>query len=198
MDSMFRMFRKWSTQGITALIMVAISLSLNTAAMAASRYGEELDGLFAQLAKAPSLESADQTIAKIWQLWTTDTTDSNNIRLMRRGIAYMESGQWREAETIFSQIIDRDDGFSEAWNKRATVRFMLNDMNGSVQDIAQTLKLEPRHFGALSGLGMIHTLDGNFESALSIYEQILTIHPLNPEASRLIEELKLKLRGDPA
>ena len=198
MDSMFRMFRKWSTQGITALIMVAISLSLNTAAMAASRYGEELDGLFAQLAKAPSLESADQTIAKIWQLWTTDTTDSNNIRLMRRGIAYMESGQWREAETIFSQIIDRDDGFSEAWNKRATVRFMLNDMNGSVQDIAQTLKLEPRHFGALSGLGMIHTLDGNFESALSIYEQILNIHPLNPEASRLIEELKLKLRGDPA
>jgi len=198
MDSMFRMFRKWSTQGITALIMVAISLSLNTAAIAASRYGEELDGLFAQLAKAPSLESADQTIAKIWQLWTTDTTDSNNIRLMRRGIAYMESGQWREAETIFSQIIDRDDGFSEAWNKRATVRFMLNDMNGSVQDIAQTLKLEPRHFGALSGLGMIHTLDGNFESALSIYEQILTIHPLNPEASRLIEELKLKLRGDPA
>ncbi len=198
MDSMFRMFRKWSTQGITALIMVAISLSLNTAAMAASRYGEELDGLFAQLAKAPSLESADQTIAKIWQLWTTDTTDSNNIRLMRRGIAYMESGQWREAESIFSQIIDRDDGFSEAWNKRATVRFMLNDMNGSVQDIAQTLKLEPRHFGALSGLGMIHTLDGNFESALSIYEQILTIHPLNPEASRLIEELKLKLRGDPA
>jgi len=198
MDSMFRMFRKWSTQGITALIMVSISLSLNTAAMAASRYGEELDGLFAQLAKAPSLESADQTIAKIWQLWTTDTTDSNNIRLMRRGIAYMESGQWREAESIFSQIIDRDDGFSEAWNKRATVRFMLNDMNGSVQDIAQTLKLEPRHFGALSGLGMIHTLDGNFESALSIYEQILTIHPLNPEASRLIEELKLKLRGDPA
>ena len=198
MDSMFRMFRKWSTQGITALIMVSISLSLNTAAMAASRYGEELDGLFAQLAKAPSLESADQTIAKIWQLWTTDTTDSNNIRLMRRGIAYMESGQWREAETIFSQIIDRDDGFSEAWNKRATVRFMLNDMNGSVQDIAQTLKLEPRHFGALSGLGMIHTLDGNFESALSIYEQILTIHPLNPGASRLIEELKLKLRGDPA
>jgi len=198
MDSMFRMFRKWSTQGITALIMVAISLSLNTAAMAASRYGEELDGLFAQLAKAPSLESADQTIAKIWQLWTTDTTDSNNIRLMRRGIAYMESGQWREAESIFSQIIDRDDGFSEAWNNRATVRFMLNDMNGSVQDIAQTLKLEPRHFGALSGLGMIHTLDGNFESALSIYEQILTIHPLNPEASRLIEELKLKLRGDPA
>jgi tetratricopeptide (TPR) repeat protein len=198
MDSMFRMFRKWSTQWITALIMVAISLSLNTAAMAASRYGEELDGLFAQLAKAPSLESADQTIAKIWQLWTTDTTDSNNIRLMRRGIAYMESGQWREAESIFSQIIDRDDGFSEAWNKRATVRFMLNDMNGSVQDIAQTLKLEPRHFGALSGLGMIHTLDGNFESALSIYEQILTIHPLNPEASRLIEELKLKLRGDPA
>jgi len=198
MNSMFRMFRKWSTQGITALIMVAVSLSLNTAAMAASRYGEELDGLFAQLAKAPSLESADQTIAKIWQLWTTDTTDSNNIRLMRRGIAYMESGQWREAESIFSQIIDRDDGFSEAWNKRATVRFMLNDMNGSVQDIAQTLKLEPRHFGALSGLGMIHTLDGNFESALSIYEQILTIHPLNPEASRLIEELKLKLRGDPA
>ena len=198
MDSMFRMFRKWSTQGIIALIMVAVSLCLNTAAMAASRYGEELDGLFAQLAKAPSLESADQTITKIWQLWTTDTTDSNNIRLMRRGIAYMESGQWREAESIFSQIIDRDDGFSEAWNKRATVRFMLNDMNGSVQDIAQTLKLEPRHFGALSGLGMIHTLDGNFESALSIYEQILTIHPLNPEASRLIEELKLKLRGDPA
>ena len=110
----------------------------------------------------------------------------------------MESGQLREAEAIFSQIINRDDEFSEAWNKRATVRFMLNDMSGSVQDIAQTLKREPRHFGALSGLGMIHTLDGNFKSAIAIYEQILTIHPLNPEAARVIPELKLKLRGDPA
>jgi len=118
--------------------------------------------------------------------------------LMRRGIGYMESSQLREAEAIFSQIINRDNEFSEAWNKRATVRFMLNDMNGSVQDIAQTLKREPRHFGALSGLGMIHTLDGNFKSAIAIYEQILTIHPLNPEAARVIPELKLKLRGDPA
>ncbi|NBQ83264.1 MAG: hypothetical protein EBU10_03435 [Alphaproteobacteria bacterium] len=198
MDSMFSHFRKRSTPLITAIVMVAMSLGLSTTAMAASRYGEELDRLFTQLAAAENLEKAEQTITRIWQLWTTDTTDSTNIRLMRRGIGYMESGQLREAEAIFSQIINRDNEFSEAWNKRATVRFMLNDMNGSVQDIAQTLKREPRHFGALSGLGMIHTLDGNFKSAIAIYEQILTIHPLNPEAARVIPELKLKLRGDPA
>ena len=163
-----------------------------------SRYKAELDQLFNTLSKSETLEEANATITNIWQIWRTDTEDSVNIQMMRRGIGFMEQGDYINAEAMFTRIINRDNGFMEAWNKRATIRFMRGDLQGSVDDINEVLKREPRHFGALSGLGMINIQRGDLQSALQNYQDILAINPLSPDANSLILEIKLKLRGDPA
>ena len=163
-----------------------------------SRYQAELDELFSTLSQSETLEEANAIITNIWQIWRTDTEDSVNIQMMRRGIGFMEQGDYINAEAMFTRIINRDNGFMEAWNKRATIRFMRGDLQGSVDDINEVLKREPRHFGALSGLGMINIQRGDLQSALQNYQDILAINPLSPDANSLILEIKLKLRGDPA
>ena len=165
---------------------------------AGSHYQAELDQLFSTLSESETLEEANAIITNIWQIWRTDTEDSVNIQMMRRGIGFMEQGDYINAEAMFTRIINRDNGFMEAWNKRATIRFMRGDLQGSVDDINEVLKREPRHFGALSGLGMINIQRGDLQSALQNYQDILAINPLSPDANSLILELKLKLRGDPA
>jgi tetratricopeptide (TPR) repeat protein len=85
--------------------------------------------------------------------------------------------------------------FSEAWNKRATVRFMIGNHDGSANDIAKVLQLEPRHFGALSGLGMIHMRAGNWESALKSYKAAFAIHPYLNNIETLIDDLSQRLKG---
>ena len=163
-----------------------------------SRYQAELDQLFSTLSESETLEEANAIITNIWQIWRTDTEDSVNIQMMRRGIGFMEQGDYINAEAMFTRIINRDNGFMEAWNKRATIRFMRGNLQGSVDDINEVLKREPRHFGALSGLGMINIQRGDLQSALQNYQDILAINPLSPDANSLILEIKLKLRGDPA
>ena len=163
-----------------------------------SRYQAELDQLFSTLSESETLEEANAIITNIWQIWRTDTEDSVNIQMMRRGIGFMEQGDYINAEAMFTRIINRDNGFMEAWNKRATIRFMRGNLQGSVDDINEVLKLEPRHFGALSGLGMINIQRGDLQSALQNYQDILAINPLSPDANSLTLEIKLKLRGDPA
>ena len=163
-----------------------------------SRYKAELDQLFNTLSQSETLEEANATITNIWQIWRTDTEDSVNIQMMRRGIGFMEQGDYINAEAMFTRIINRDNDFMEAWNKRATIRFLRGDLEGSVDDINEVLKREPRHFGALSGLGMINIKRGDLQSALQNYQDILAINPLSPDANSLILEIKLKLRGDPA
>ena len=163
-----------------------------------SRYQAELDQLFSTLSESETLEEANATVTNIWQIWRTDTEDSVNIQMMRRGIGFMEQGDYINAEAMFTRIINRDSGFMEAWNKRATIRFLRGDLEGSVDDINEVLKREPRHFGALSGLGMINIQRGDLQSALQNYQDILAINPLSPDANSLILEIKLKLRGDPA
>ena len=163
-----------------------------------SRYQAELDQLFSTLSAAETLEESEKIITNIWQIWRTDTADSVNIQMMRRGIGFMEQGDYINAEAMFTRIINRDHDFAEAWNKRATIRYLMGNLDGSEDDIYEVLKREPRHFGALSGLGMIYLQRGQLQSALETYQDILTIHPMNPDANQLIPEIKLKLRGEPA
>lgn len=157
-----------------------------------------LDGLFTDLARTESLDAAQPIIQKIWNLWVTDTDDNASILMMRNGIIYMENFDLINAESTFTRIIKRDEGFAEAWNKRATIRFMMGNFDGSERDIAEVLKREPRHFGALSGLAMIKIERGDLLTALAIYEQILLINPHSSDARMLIPKLQKQLRGDPA
>ena len=200
MDKLYAFISKLAT-GLIILMMVSggvMPANAENHNETESRYQAELDQLFSTLSAAETLEESEKIITNIWQIWRTDTADSVNIQMMRRGIGFMEQGDYINAEAMFTRIINRDHGFAEAWNKRATIRYLMGNLDGSEDDINEVLKREPRHFGALSGLGMIYLQRGQLQSALETYQDILTIHPMNPDANQLIPEIKLKLRGEPA
>ena len=116
----------------------------------------------------------------------------------RKGVADAidgADGRLDDAEAMFSAIISREPAFAEAWNKRATVRFFRGDDAGSANDILQVIKLEPRHFGALSGLGMIKVRAGDFQGALQAYRAAQRINPFLPNIEVIIDRLGQRLKG---
>ena len=78
-----------------------------------------------------------------------------------------------------NNLINEDPDFAEAWNKRATVYFMMGDFDKSMQDIIKTLELEPRHFGALDGMGLIFIHQGQYQQAIDVYDKMLEIFPFS-------------------
>jgi Tfp pilus assembly protein PilF len=153
-----------------------------------------LPSLFAQLKASHSKPQARQLESQIWTIWTSHTDQMINHK-MQQGIAHMQQGNLGAAERLFSAVIATDPSFAEGWNKRATIRFFRGDDAGSQQDIASVMRLEPRHFGALSGLGMIHMRAGNHAAALTAYQAAQQINPHLVKISELIDQLSAKLRG---
>jgi tetratricopeptide (TPR) repeat protein len=107
----------------------------------------------------------------------------------------MNEGDLVGANNRFTQMVVDAPLFAEAWNKRATVRFLLGDNAGSKSDIIKVIELEPRHFGALSGLGMIHLEEGNLQSAVQAYEAALAINPHMDNLRVIVERLNQQLKG---
>ena len=157
----------------------------------------QLETLFKNLSTIESFDESQMIVNQIWQIWITNNDDATNLKMMRRGISFMDSGNFSIAEEVFTRIIKRDPSFTEAWNKRATVRYIMNDIRGSESDIYETLMREPRHFGAMAGLGLIRVQQGLLSDALTIYQDILKINPQSPDAVKMVPELETILRGDP-
>jgi tetratricopeptide (TPR) repeat protein len=101
----------------------------------------------------------------------------------------MSRGDFAKAITLFSTVIKIDPEFSEGWNKRATVFFLIGEYDSSLEDIGRTLELEPRHFGALSGLGQIFDIQESEAGALSAYEKAIEINPHLPSVKTRLEQL---------
>jgi tetratricopeptide (TPR) repeat protein len=133
-----------------------------------------------------------ETEAAIWDIWY-DSGEENVDQLMLRAAELVERGELSAAESIYSQVIDLLPGYSEGWNRRATVRFYQRDYDGSLTDIEETLRLEPRHFGAIWGLGMILGSKRDFQRAILAFERLLEIKPNATDAPRRIELLKQEL-----
>ena len=91
----------------------------------------------------------------------------------------MRTGDLLMAVAFFTRVIDKNPNFAEGWNKRATVYYMLGKFDASMMDIYETLKLEPRHFGAMDGMGLIFIHLEQFDKAIDIYDQMLKIFPNN-------------------
>jgi tetratricopeptide (TPR) repeat protein len=107
----------------------------------------------------------------------------------------MNAGYLGLAEDVFNDVVGQAPDFAEGWNKRATVRYFMGNHTGSIEDCARVLELEPRHFGALSGLGMIHVALGDDRAALRWFEQALAVHPYLPGVKENISILRERLRG---
>lgn len=155
-----------------------------------------LSELFDQLKAAESAESAQPIEAEIWTIWAQSESDEVNL-LMGLGINAMARADNRTALELFDKMIEVAPDFSEGWNKRATVLYLIGEYERSRTDVDKTLELEPRHFGALSGLGLIYLAEGEQEKALDAFRRALAVNPTMPGPQRWVEELKSSVEGQP-
>jgi tetratricopeptide (TPR) repeat protein len=173
-------------------ILQALALLLFCSAAVADQTDERLPGLFDDLESASDTSTAQAVEGKIWQLWLV-APDENSYLLMSQLTRAMSSGQLKIALTLADQLIDGAPEFAEAWNKRATIHYLMGNNDASVADIHKTLSLEPRHFGAISGLGLIFMRQGNMEAALEAFEQVLLISPASSSAQRSVDRVRQEL-----
>jgi len=173
--------------------IAGLVFSLGAAGFAlADQNDSRLDGLFTALAAAADAREAGPLEARIWQIWS-ETENPEINALFSRGRTAMETGRMDEAVRLFSQIIELQPTFAEAWNKRATVFYLQAKLAESVVDIERTLALEPRHFGAISGLGLIFLARDDARGALQAFEQVLEINPQSVSARLNVQWLRFKL-----
>ena len=149
--------------------------------------------LLDKLANCSTVQEAQPIIDALWQGWIYAHESENELALMTRGIEAMGQGRLDDAENIFEELIQKNPAFLESWNKRATVRFMQGKLEASRDDVFEVLRREPRHFGALSGLGLIFLKLGQFENALATYKRLQSVFPASPEVGRYMPILRKKL-----
>lgn len=176
-----------------ALLWVAVLLLAGAPAQA-DQTDPALDGLFAALKADDGSEIAPAVTQEIWERWLEAGSAEINERV-QVGVIAMNAGYLKVAENAFDEVIRKAPNYAEGWNKRATVRFFMGDNLGSVADCARVLELEPRHFGALSGLGMINVQLGDDKEAVRWFERALEIHPHLPGLQENLSILRERLRG---
>lgn len=162
----------------------------------ASSNDPELKLLFDKLSQSKTASAADKITNKIWEIWTNDASSEPSRSVMDRGIKLMSQSRLDEAEKLFSGLIKKEPDYIEAWNKRATVRFMMGKTNASLNDVFVVLEKEPNHFGAVSGLGLILMQEDDFEGAFKAYKRLLQINPFSRDALHLIPILEQTLLGE--
>jgi tetratricopeptide (TPR) repeat protein len=151
-----------------------------------------LDTLFAKLQTATDPMAIQSLEAAIWEQWVM-VPEPRQRQLMMRGITEMQQSELRSAVETFTRLIEMAPELSEAWNKRATAQWLLGNFPASLADICETLKREPRHFGAYSGLGMIRAEMGEYPRAVAAFEMA---RKYNPHITGLDEEIdRLKAMG---
>jgi len=153
-----------------------------------------LNNLFIQLKKVNNSKSAALLEKKIWSIWNKHPTNNKLTERLEFGTELMQYGDYNYALRVFDNIIITDPKWSEAWNKRATVYFLMSQLTDSLDDIDKVLNIEPRHFGALSGQARIFIKLQKYEKAIKSIERALKFYPsfksreMIPEIERLIRE----------
>lgn len=168
----------------TALKLI-LSLDRRTPAPGQPR---ALDVLFERLAD-PKAGNAQQIEDAIWVMWTGHE-DAAAAQLMERAVAAIAKRQHDIAETHLTRLVEDHPDYAEAWNKRATLFFVLKRDSESVADIERTLALEPRHFGAICGFAQICLRAGDRAAALAAFETALAINPHMTSVRQAVEELR--------
>ena len=157
----------------------------------AGEKNSQLDDLFNQLKKNDTSINLKAEM-KIWKIWSTHPSKEDLTNLLADGSNLVNEKKFNKAYDIFSKVISLDPNWSEAWNKRATILYMMGRYQESQSDIDQVLKLEKRHFGALAGQGLVSIALGNYEKAIKSYKEVEKIYP-NLESPKImipkIEEL---------
>ena len=155
-----------------------------------------LDALFERLLAATEFNVARRIEASIWGIWIESDDDALDA-LMVRGRVAMNIRDYEAALESFDAIIEAAPDFAEGWNKRATLFYLMDRYAESVRDVERTLRLEARHFGALSGMGLISIDLGDEAAALDWFERALAVNPHMTGANANVRVLREMLRGKP-
>ena len=170
-------------------ILVAFLSLLSFNSLFADERSIKLDQLF------NDLKNNDQYISnkieqKIWKIWSTHPNNSELTTMLNVGSEFVNNNQLLEAIEIFTKVIELDPSWPEAWNKRATVFYMVGEFEKSQKDIDEVLKLENRHFGALAGQGLVNIKLENYDKAIKSYENVIEIYPSMNSSKIMIKHIK--------
>jgi tetratricopeptide (TPR) repeat protein len=179
------------------LPLAALVLVLGLAAAApvhADQTDPRLEPLFDELKNASDPGEVGAAEQAIWGIWMESGNEELD-QLLRQGAIYMQMQSFGAALSHFNAVIEARPDFAEGWNKRATLHFMMGEYAKSIADCEETLALEPRHFGALFGLGLIYTEIEDEPKAIEAFEKALAVHPHIQNAPGIIQRLKARLES---
>ena len=168
---------------------------INSSSVHANPINEQLNKLFDDL-KISSESSSFLIEQKIWKLWSTHPNDEKLTTLLAEGSAAVNNNQLTEAINIFTKVIELDPNWAEAWNKRATVFYLVGQFQKSQDDIDKVLNLEKRHFGALAGQGLVNIQLKNYEKAIKSYQKALEIYPSMRSPVMMIKEIEALIKQE--
>ncbi len=155
---------------------------------------ELLTSLFDRLANVDDERSAKLLEDAVWQVWLRSGSETIDV-LMQQSIRAMNDKRSDAALAILDAIVELAPTYAEGWNKRATVLFTMRQFDASLRDIEKVLELEPRHFGALSGKGLIKRAQNDDKAALEAYRRALDVHPFLPGARQAVKDLREAVEG---
>ncbi len=170
-------------------MLVLVMLAWGGGSVIAGPPQAELDTLFAKLHDPASGAQVLSIEPQIWDAWMHGGSDAENEQLAK-ATQSMNLGAFALAEQQFTAMLAKSPNYAEVWNKRATLYYLMGRMDDSLNDIEKTLDLEPRHFGALSGRGMIYQRLGKNPEALAAFKEALSINPKMPGARLAVQELE--------
>lgn len=173
--------------------LAILLISLAAAPLHADQTDERLVELFATLRVTTDAREIQLTENRIWAIWLQHA-NADVQQLMLVGTERMNAGRYAEAMVVFNRLIESFPDYAEGWNKRATLHYVLGNSDASLSDIEETLALEPRHFGALSGLGMVYLQREELGKAKQAFEDLLAVHPNSPNAQQNLELVEEQLR----
>jgi tetratricopeptide (TPR) repeat protein len=174
-------------------LLAAVLVLLAALPARADQTDSRLPALFERLRGADAASAANLR-EQIWEIWFA-ANEAEVDQLMEMGEVAMGSGQLPMAVAMFDAVIERRPDFAEGWNRRATAFYLLGALDRSEADVAHVLQLEPRHFGALSGLGLINTARERYDAAIAAYERALAVDPNLPGARINLDTLRRRQGG---
>ena len=174
---------------IKKFFILSVFFFLSLSAAFADERKKQLDKLFNEL-KIDNPVLTFEVEQKIWKIWSTHPKKNELTLMLSEGSTLVKNDKLNEAVNIFTKVIELDPNWAEAWNKRATVFYLLGKFQKSQNDIDKVLKLEERHFGALAGQGLVNIQLKNYEKAIMSYEKAQKIYPTMKSPKIMIKEIK--------
>ena len=171
------------------IFIIFFFLFLHLSQVLASERESQLNKLFVEL-KISNPVLSFEVEQKIWKIWSTHPKKNKLTLMLSEGSDLVKKDQLNEAVKIFTKVIELDPSWAEAWNKRATVLYLLGEFQKSQADIDKVLELEERHFGALAGQGLVNIQLKNYEKAIKSYKKAQKIYPTMKSPKFMIKEIK--------